>query len=186
MTSAPAFTYRHSGTRSARFLAEDAVLVADEWMVFTDTSLNRWEVYVDGKNKRTFVNADTWEGFDGAAEVAFEADFIDAYRNREVREMRFIVTDSGPYGAAARKHAADKGVDVIRAKDRLTDLSERADGLVIQAASLNQAPTETQLQIFAVRHAKLVEELQVLEADMAKLRGKVSLAGVALVDAATA
>lgn len=183
--TAPAFTYRHSGLRSARFLAEDAVLVAGDWMVFTDSSLNRWEVYIDGVNQRTFVNADTWESFDGAAEVAFEADFVDAYRDRKVREMRFITTDAGPYAAAARQHAADRGTDVVRAKDRLTDLSGRADGLIIQAAGLNQAPTETQLQIFAVRHAKLVEEMQALELDMAKLRGKVSLAGVALVDAAT-
>lgn len=179
--AAPAFTYRHSGQRSALFLAADAVLVAGDWMVFTDSSLNRWEVYVDGVHQRTFVNADTWESFDGPAEVSFEADFIDAYRHRAVREMRFITTETGPYAAAARQQAANKGTNTIRAKDRITDLSERAEGLVLQAASLNRTPSELELQIFAVRHASLVQDMVALENDLARLRSKIDTAGVALV-----
>lgn len=185
-TATPAFTYRHSGLRSGRFPAEAAVLARDDWNVFTDASLNRWEVFVDGLNRRTFVNPDTWDSFDGVAEAQFEADFIDSYLDRRDREMRFICTDSGPYGAAARAQAAAQQVDVVRAKDRLTDLIERADALVIQAASLMQKPTESQLQLFAVRHANVLEDLAALEADMARLRAKVDLAGTALVDVSTA
>lgn len=184
--TAPAYTYRHSGLRSARFQPENAVLVVDDWMVFTDTSLTRLEVFVDGVNRRTFLNADTWDSFDGPAEVAFEADFITAYAERKVREMRFLVTDAGPYGAAARKQAAAEGTDVVMAKDRLTELCERADSLIIQAASLNKTPSELQLQTFAVRHAMLVDDLHALEAVMDQLRSKVGLAAVALVDASTA
>lgn len=183
--TAPAFTYRHSGTRTGRFPAEEAVLVVDDWMVFLDRSLNRWEVYVDGINRRTFVNPATWASFDGETEVAFERDFVDAYADRRVREMRFICLDAGPYGEAARKQAASEGTDVVRGKDRITDLMERAAGLIVQAASLNASPSEAQLQVFAVRHATIASDLQELEADLAKLRSQVSLAGAALVDASS-
>lgn len=178
----PAFTYRTSGSRSGVFLAEDAVLAAGEWMVFTDATLNRWEIFVDALHQRAFVNPDTWESFDGPAEVAFEADFIEAYTESRVREMRFISFESGPYADAARRQASEHGTDTVRAKSRMAEVAQLADSLVLQAAGLNAAPSELQLQIFAVRHSQAVADLAQLEADLALLRSKVSLAGLALVD----
>ena len=184
--TAPAYTHMHSALTSAVWVEDDAVIVSDDWMVFLDTSLERWEVYVDAVGKRTFISPDTWESFDGPAEVAFEDEFVDAYRGGEVQEMRFIVaSDNSPYAVAARKAAAAQQTDAVKAKDRLTDLTERADALIVQAAGLNARPTEVQLQVFSVRHARIAEDMAALEAELARLRGKIALAGVALVDVTT-
>lgn len=182
MTTAT-YSHVHSSLPSAVFKEEDAVLGVDDWMVYLDESLERWEVYVDGIGRRTFVSSSTWDNLDGAAENAFEKDFVHAYLDRKVREMRFINTDAGPYGVAARAYAAAQGTDTVRPKDRMVDLAERADSLVVQAASLNRKPTEVQLQTFAVRHARMVEEMAALEADLVRLRSKVDLAGLAVADA---
>lgn len=176
------FTHHHTGLASATFLSQDAVWVVGEWCVFADASLLRYEVYIDGPNRRVFVHADTWESLDGPSTVAFQEEFIEAYEGRQVTEMQFLVTDSGPYGVAARAEAIAQGVADARAKDRLVDLAERADSLVIQAASLNQAPRKAQLQAFAVRHACLHQDLAQLEREMDRVRALVGLAGTALID----
>jgi hypothetical protein len=148
-----------------------------EWAVYLDDSLPRWEVFVDAANGRTFVNGDTWKDLDGQARVMFKDDFVGAYRGTSKRELR-VLTDDVYQGAARRRAYAEGTAEPGR--DRIADLQQRAQEAVIAAAGLNQAPSAAQLQVFATRHAALVEDLAALEDQMARLRGAVELSASAL------
>lgn len=184
MTS-PALGHVHSALASAQFNLADAVHVdsrdGDVWAVFLDASLRRWEVFVDAVNGRVFVAPETWEGLDGPALVAFEDDFVLAYRGTDTRELRVLQDEV--YQAGARRRAVREGTAFATPADRVTDLQRRADEAVVAAAGINEAPSAAQLQVFALRHAQLVEDLAALEADMARLRSAVDLSASALVRA---
>lgn len=156
----------------------------DDWNVYPDDSLERWEVYVDVDRQRTFVHQDTWDtiAWDPRAQQTFFSTYVDVEGETG---MRFIVADVGPWVDAVRKEAVAAGTNVPEKKDRLQSLTERAQALILQAASLNQSATEGQAKTFSVRYSTLAGELAVLEQELARARGLVELAATAVVDAAT-
>lgn len=172
----------HTGLASARFDSSDAVTVTTirgtEWAVYLDESLPRWEVFIDATNGRVFVSRATWDSLDGKARVAFEDDFMLAYTGTDKVELRQLTDEV--YQAGARRRAALEGTAHVAPGDRITELQRRADEAVAAAAGINGAPSVLQLQVFAVRHAQLSEDLAALEADMARLRAAVEVSGSAL------
>lgn len=96
--------------------------------------------------------------------------------------MKFIVADRGPVRHAILAEAKAKGTDVILGKDTITDLTEKANSLVVQAASLNRTPSEVQQQAFAVRYATLMQDYTALQERMAGLGDLLGLAAAALYD----
>lgn len=169
-----------STSPSADFAAMAFVLDSDGWRVYLDDSLERWGVYVDTDNHRTFVHPDLWTTLLwGPAKVQFCQDFVWTATSG----MRFLIRDSGIYGEAARREAQRMGTDVPLAKERLADLTDRANALIVQAISLNAQPTEVQQQTFAVRYTQLHEEFVSMEAEMDKVRGLIDLASAALIHA---
>lgn len=180
--AAPSYSHVHSALASAHFDLADAVLADTRddgtWAVYLDTSLARWEVFVDGVNGRVFVAPETWDGLDGPAQVAFKADFVKAYRGTGKRELR-VLTDE-VYQAGARRRAAAEGTSFPVATDRLHDLKARVGEAVVAAAGINSANSAAQRQVFALRHAALVEDLTALEDELAKIRSAVEFSARAL------
>lgn len=179
----PPLGHRQTDSSWADWSQTPFVLDDDGWRVHLDASLERWAVFVDVANQRSFACPDLWATLQewGPAEQRFIDDFV----WRKDGGMKFIVSDAGPYGEAARREAARLGTATPLAKDRMLALAERANGLIIQAVSLNAAPTEAQQQVFALRHAQLREEFACMEAEMGRVRGLIELATAALVDAST-
>lgn len=182
MTTAPSYSHVHSALASAHFDIDDSVLsdTRDDgtWAVYLDSSLGRWEVFVDAVNGRVFVAPETWDGLDGSAQVAFKADFIAAYRGTGKRELRTLTDEV--YQAAARRRAAAEGTAFPVATDRIHDLKARVSEAVVAAAGINSTDSLAQRQVFALRHAAIVEDLTALEAELARLRGAVEFSARAL------
>lgn len=89
--------------------------------------------------------------------------------------MKYVVRDVGPFAAKP-----DTSTSV---KDKFTEAVEQAQGLIVQAAMLNQAATGGQLEAFAIRYARLCDTYSELEGDMARLRGLLDLAATAISEA---
>jgi hypothetical protein len=153
------------------------VVISDGYTFYLDDALTRGAAYVDAKNKRVIVSADTWSTltFDGAAMSQFIDDMIAGAGG-----MKFLTLDAGKYGDAARRQASLS--EGPQGKDSITELAEEAGSLIVQAAGLTGDPTPMQRQIFFVRFAEVNEKLVALEARMAELRSMVDLAGTAVAD----
>lgn len=178
MSRTPAFSHVQSNLPSAVFNTADAVWVVNDWRVFLDDSLARWEVFIDATNHLIFVSEATWDGLNGRARVRFEDDFMASYEGSDKRELRTL-TDA-VYQDSARRRAAAEGTALATPRDRIADLQQRADEAVVAAAGAGGAPSARQLQVFALRHAQLAEDLAALEEDMARLRSAVDLSASAL------
>ncbi len=180
--SAPAYGHVHTSLASARFNVDDAVWseIRTEctWAIYMDNSLSRWEVFVDAEHGRVFTSEETWDSLDGEAQVAFTNDFVRAYKGTNRRELR-VLTDA-VYQSSARARAQAAGTAHVAPEDRLRDLQRRAQEAVVAAAGVSRARSASQLQVLAQRHAALVEDLAVLEAELGRARSAVALAGSAL------
>lgn len=154
----------------------------DGWAVYLDDSVQYFAAFVDDVNKRIITSDKTW------TTLSYDADALDCFLDdMQVGGlgMHFIGADADPYSRAVREEAKVTGGDVVRAKDALTQLTEQAKALVVQAASLNAGATDVQAQAFAVRYARLREDYADIERRMAQLRASIDLAGTAIVDAAS-
>lgn len=158
------------------------VLEHDYWMIFIDESVGYLSAYVEDLGEgsgRIVVCDDTWET------LSYEPGAFDYFLD-EMKAggsgMKFIVADAGPYAAAVRKEAAANGTDVTAVKDRILALREKANSLVVQAASLNRNPTDVQRQSFAVRYARLQTERAELLHELDLVSDSISLAAAALAD----
>lgn len=158
---------------------DSKVIYEDDWKVYIDEVVETMVAYVDADNERIVVSQETWDILccDVDASDQFLADMTAGGSG-----MRFIVVDREPFRSAVREHARQKGNHVTKGKDAITQLTEQANALVVQAASLNTAPTSMQQQVFAVRYAQLQEQMTQLEDRMDALRGLLNLAGTALYD----
>lgn len=167
-------SHHHSALASANFDLTKAVMAWDDWYVYLDDTLSRWEVYLDGPNARAFLSAETWESFDGAAEHAF---IVDHLSDDSASKLVVLNTDDGgPFAKAARNMARQTGTDVIKVGDRLTDAGQRATDLAVAAAGMDSASSALQRQVFAVRHAEVAQDLDRLERELAQARSALGLA----------
>lgn len=94
--------------------------------------------------------------------------------------MRRVINDAGKYRKAAQHKERASGSDQ---GDRLTRLSSRANGLLVQAASLNAQASAYQLETFSTRLGELREEYAEIEAELEQARELINLAATAVVDA---
>jgi hypothetical protein len=148
-----------------------------DWRVVLDDTLDHFTALVNVGERRIDVSAVTWTtlSFHGPAVDRFLQDMMGGGSG-----MKFIVQDVGPYAAAAKAEADSLPVP---AKDKFTDVAEQAQGLIVQAASLNRLATSGQLEIFALRYARLCGLYTELETEMERLRGLLDLAATAIFEA---
>lgn len=179
---APQIAANHMRAALEQITWDDRMIVygGGTWKVYLDDALETFTAYVDAENTRVVISTETWDvlACDIDATDQFLADVAAGGTG-----MFFIVADKDPFRRAVREHARQQGTAVTQAKDAITDVTERANALVVQAASLNQAPTLVQQQVFAVRFAQIGEEVRALEDRMDALRGLLDLAATALYDA---
>lgn len=154
----------------------------DDVMVVKGAAMEHMTAFVDVRSDGVtliYTSPATWDtlSYDMDACDQFVADMVAGGDG-----MKFIVADRGPYLAAVRKQAHAEGTDVVAAKDAITDLMERANALVTQAASLNAKPSKVQQQTFSVRYAALQADLRKIETKLNDARGLVDLAAGALWD----
>lgn len=153
--------------------------------VYRGDALDHFTAFVDRDDPeqvRVYVSKATWDtlNYHGPAVTQFVDDMKEAAMG-----MQFVVVDRPPFRDAVRNQAKAEGTDLVQAKDAITQLTERANALVLQAASLNAAPTALQQQTFAVRYALLQQEFNDLQARMDGLQDLIGLAGAALYDTTT-
>lgn len=152
--------------------------------IFRGEAMGHLTAFVEHEDGTTkiYLSSATWNtlNYHGPAVEQFITDMREACAG-----MQFIVADRAPYRDAVLKQAKAEGTDVIRGKDAITQLTEKANALVLQAASLNQAPTAVQQQAFAVRYALLRQELAELQTRVDGLGDLIDLAGSALYDTTT-
>lgn len=151
------------------------------WLWNTHDLMDQNQVWVCRERHIVCMHPELWRTlqYDERSMTRFK---IDVTGGAMADGMSFVVVDAGPYAVAAKKRAAAEGTDVVMAKDALTQLTEAAESLIIQACGLNNGATVGQLEIFASRYHLITSQLEELEARMAKLRSTVGLAGTALMD----
>ncbi len=148
-----------------------------EWMV--TPHLKHMEMYFDQANQRVGMNDQTWTTL-GFANGMEEVEAM--IENRAVNGMTFLVTDSGPFQRSLVAEAKVAGRDKPEAKDPITQIEEKANALIVQAAGMNNA-TPFQMEIFSVRFADMQRELVALQDRMDRVAGMVQLAGLAVSEA---
>jgi hypothetical protein len=178
----PPLGHLQSAAEWADWAAQPFVLDDDGWRVYLDTSLGRWDVHVDQQRRRTFLNPALWEALE-AHPVAMEA-FIAEHLHVTTGGPRFVTVETGPYRDAAVVLARRQGVDSPVPKDRLQDLGERVQSLLVQAVSLNEKPTPGQQALFTERYAELLGVCEALETELRHTRSNLNLATVAMRDPA--
>lgn len=171
----------------------DDMIVSEEggWQVFLDDSLDYMVAFVQQADPadfagelvlaRVIISHETWETLADYDAAAINHFMSEMKAGGTATGMRFIVKDAPPIASAIRKQAAAAPVT----KDVFVELEERANSLVVQAASLNRSPTDTQRQIFAVRLAEMQRDYAELQERVATLGGIIQLAGTAVFDAST-
>lgn len=145
-------------------------------VIAVDDSIPFMAVLIGAKADRVWVSTDTYDALVGKALIPMA---------RDVRKwgagMRYLVTEGGKYTEAA-KAAMDSNKELIPAKDPLTMIEEDANRLVVQVASMEANPTESQLTLFAQRLADLRARFEAIEAQHERTGELINLAAVALTD----
>lgn len=148
-----------------------------EWMI--TTHLKHMEVYFDQDAQRVGMNKQTWTTL-GYANGMEEVQVM--IKNQAVKGMTFLVTDGGPFQRALVAEAKAAGRDKPETKDPITQIEEKATGLIVQAASISGA-TPFQMEVFTMRFVDLQRELVALQERVDKVAGMVQLAGLAVTEA---
>jgi hypothetical protein len=149
------------------------------WQLVLADGLEHLQFYVDPAVMRTYVSRRTYEMLCCDDGEALEAFFDDMTRGGG---MKRLVTDAGPYRAAALAEMEARGELIPARRDLLEELNDEANALLIQAASLNRQPTQLQTQVFSERLAKLMARVKAAEDQVAAIRGLADLAAVAVAD----
>lgn len=138
--------------------------------------------------RRVAISEETWQALcdHPPAEEQFYDD-LESYGEgilwAEGPMMRYLVTDSGKYGEAARaalaaKRAADAPADV------LAQLSNEIKALVAQAAEMRSQPSRAQAASFGHRLGELGTRLAEQRQALAEAEALLDFAKVAVLDAA--
>lgn len=151
------------------------------WSVIVDETLEFGTVYVHTERQRILLSQETWRVM--SADVDNARDFLKSMMGG-ASGMKFVTGNSGKYGDAARAAAAQRGEDVVVAKDMITTLEELAGALLVQAQGLGGHATSVQVQTFFARLREIEDEYDELAVRLAKLRAYLDLAAMAVVGAA--
>lgn len=158
-----------------------------EWTVHANVVIDGWQVslsddcpegmcHVDQASATVTLRQRDWEV---VREYFSPSEFLDHVTNED-SGMRRVISDAGKYRKASQDKATANGSDQ---GDRLTALASRANGLLVQAASLNAQASAYQLETFSTRLGELREEYAEIEAEMEQARELINLAATAVVDA---
>lgn len=148
----------------------------DGWVIKTSDECPQGMCHVDQDNAIVTLRLTDW----GVITEYFGTDeFLDHATDQETG-MRRVISDAGKYRKAAQHKERANGSDQA---DRLTALAQRANGLLVQAASLNAQASAYQLETFSTRLGELREEYAELEAELEQTRELINLAATAVVDA---
>lgn len=152
------------------------VFVLGMWRVYVSLKCQTGTAYADGGKHVIVTHPDTWRIL--SINTKTQAAFLNNMASG-ASGMKFLVMDSGPYGEAAKLAAKHTGLDVVMAKDLLTQVEEESQRLIVQASGLTGA-TQLQLQVFMARHAEVRAKLAQAELSLAKARSLVDLAADAI------
>lgn len=164
-----------------------AVNPPSEWTVATNVVIDGWQIslsddcpegmcHVDQASATVTLRQRDWEV---VREYFSPSEFLDHVANED-SGMRRVISDAGKYRKASQDKAQANGSDQA---DRLTRLASRANGLLVQAASLNAQASAYQLETFSTRLGELREEYDEIEAELEQARELINLAATAVVDA---
>ena len=174
-----------SKMRTFDWLSADMKEQRQTWGVYLCDDLDFGMVYVEtdgevddfGISNRIAVSPSLWVMLSYHAPAVTKL-FMDMRQGGT--GMRFIVGDAGPYGEAARRQDQARTGGRILGKDPLVTLLEDVKSLGLQAASLNQSPTELQTMTFGKRYTDARQRLADLQAQLKHAEAALDLAGSAL------
>lgn len=145
------------------------------WAVYVDPGdMPTWNAWIRRADNLVVVGTETYLILSGckAALGQFLRDVMDWPKDGLI----YLPID-GVYRDAAVKYANDTGNDVVRAKDALTTLEERATRLLNYAADLVENRQDvTLIQTVISELVEVDEDLKAVEDRLARLRVVVSLA----------
>lgn len=135
-----------------------------------------------------YISGETWEAiceYD-EAEEQFYHDLEDPTRVLDWINtgplMRYMVTDSGKYGEAAR--AARQRSAGVEEVDVLEKLARELQGLVTQAAEMRSRPSSAQALSFGHRLGEMAERVEEQRQQLARVQALLDFARVAVMDVA--
>jgi hypothetical protein len=151
------------------------VLQAGGWSVFVDVGdMPTWNAWIRRDDLLTVVGTETWLILSGhpPALTRFLADIEGWPKNGLI----YLPLD-GVYRDAALAYAKATGGDVVRGKDALTALEERANRLLNYAADLVERPDDELLSQTVIAEMTMVgEDLTDFEARLDRVRQIVAVA----------
>ena len=137
---------------------------------------------------RVHISEETWKAIcsDKQAEEQFYDDLAEkAGEWAEGPTMRYMVTDSGKYGEAARAALERERAQATNGSvDRLERLRSEVESLVLQAAEMRSRPSQAQAANFGTRLGELVERVTEERRRVQEIEAMLEFAKVAIMDVA--
>lgn len=147
----------------------------DGFLLAIDDGLPFMSILVGADSERGWVSTETFDAVSDIGQLCDDAE-------RWGPGMKYLVTEGGKYAEDA-KRALKISKEVVPAKDPLTMIEEDANRLVVQAASMQDSPSESQLTLFAQRLADLRGRFEAVQAQHERTGDLINLAAVAISDA---
>lgn len=151
--------------------------IRDDWRFWQDDGMEFMAILVDTENQQCWMTQQTHAVIvdDVAADVQLSLDL-----ERWGSGMKYLVTEAGKYGEAARAALPDE--PVVKLVDPAKLIEQDANALLVQVAHLNRDPSESQIRLFAERLGDVRARHQALLAQLEDIGETINLAAVAVVD----
>lgn len=147
--------------------------------VWINEGLETGQVWVAAEDKQCFVNEETWNTLraNAGSMRIFMLSFASGNPAYITASGLKFLDSANWWLEAVRDYAKVKGTDVINGKDRITQLVEDLEGLMIAAGGMADGTSSAEhLSQFFVRLALAKDELDAIETRVGHLRGLVVLA----------
>lgn len=153
------------------------VMTALGWSLYVDPEdMPTWFAWVRRERNFVVVSTETWLILSGSSDAL--ARFIDDIVHWPKDGLIYLPVD-GVYAEAGLAYSKASGHDVVRAKDAIMTLEERAERLLAHSSDLVGAPRDPATHQRVVSELALVaEDLADLERRMTRLRAVVDLAKI--------
>lgn len=135
---------------------------------------------------RVHISEETWKAI--CAHDEAEAQFYEDLGSKADEwargpTMRFMVTDSGKYGAAARAAVERQRAEATSDRDSLEWLRSEIEALVLQVAEMRSRPSLAQAANFGTRLGDLVERAETERRRIQEIDAMLEFAKIAILDA---
>lgn len=136
------------------------------WSVYLDDDVPFASAYVSTEAKRIVVGTETWDllSYDSVAKYQL----LDELKKGS-DGIKLLPTETGPLLEALRSKARVEDAAVVQVVDQMTEFEEKAQKLLVEAASVNENGSRAHAQMFAVRFAQLQEDWVDLQGRMQRV-----------------